>query len=83
MAESRYTIPLYNEMPSDEMIDWLHENPNDWSGDDFGIHLNQETDEYVSGGPGETVARDDETMKYWIEDKDGNKKPFSNQETWG
>ena len=80
MAESRYKIPMHDEMPSEEMIDWLSENTSDWQGDDFGIHLNLESDDYVSGEPGETVARDDETMKYWIEDRDGNKKTCHSQE---
>lgn len=32
-----YQVPAYEEEPSEEMIDWLNENPGSWEGDDCGI----------------------------------------------
>lgn len=81
MADSRFKVPLFDEMPSDEMIDWLHENPNDWEGDESGIALSfpgqgDQNIKYSQAFPGDYVVRNDETMEYWCEDAQGNRKPF-------
>lgn len=63
---NRYQIPLHDEMPSDEMVEWLHENTEDWDGDPSGITLihNDGTEEL--GLPGDFVVRD-ENGRYSIE----------------
>ena len=51
---SYYLIPAHGVMPSEEMIEWLHENPLDWDGDDDGITLYvADKDEPELGSPGE------------------------------
>lgn len=58
-----YKIPDYTEEPSFEMIDFLHENPNDWDGDECGIVLynDSESDEpSYRGGPGDWVYKDED-----------------------
>lgn len=73
-----YRIPKHDEMPSEEMIDWLGENTMDWSGDESGIALDvlraNGEDEYEVGGPGDWVVctnsvyriRNDEWMKQYV-----------------
>lgn len=54
-----YRIPQHNEDPSDEMVDFLSENTEDWDGDDSGITLGT-TDGSAGdelGGPGDWVVR--------------------------
>lgn len=62
----RYQIPQYNEAPSEEMIEWLSENIEDWDGDPSGITLihNDNTEEF--GAPGDWVVRD-ENGRYRIQ----------------
>ena len=55
---SCYLIPAHGVMPSDEMIEWLHENPLDWDGDDGGINIYvADKDEPELGSPGDYVVR--------------------------
>ena len=51
---SCYLIPAHGVMPSEEMIEWLHENPLDWDGDDGGITLEVAgKEDHELGSPGE------------------------------
>jgi len=63
---NRYQIPQHDEAPSEEMIEWLHENLEDWNGEPDGITLihNDGTEEH--GAPGDWVVRDEHGM-YRIE----------------
>ena len=58
MSTTRYQIPRHDQEPSEEMIEWLHENIEDWSGDECGIALihNDGTEEL--GLPGDWIVRD-------------------------
>ena len=33
----KFQIPAHDEMPSDEMIEWLHSIKQEWDGDESGI----------------------------------------------
>ena len=39
MTTNRYQIPQHDQEPSEEMIEWLHENTEDWSGEKAGVSL--------------------------------------------
>ena len=32
-----YRVPMHDEDPTDEMIEWLHSSPLSWDGDESGI----------------------------------------------
>jgi hypothetical protein len=57
-----WQIPQRDEMPSDEMIEWLHEMSQEWDGDESGIVIfpplgpNGEVGESKVGGPGDYVV---------------------------
>ena len=63
---NRYQIPQYDEDASEEMIEWLHENAEDWDGDPFGITLYHDDGSEEFGAPGDWVVRD-ENGRYRIE----------------
>lgn len=54
-----YQIPDYTEEPSEEMIEFLNENPRDWDGDETGIVLYDENDVEIYGAPGDWVYKDE------------------------
>jgi len=62
----RYQIPSHDVAPSDEMIEWLHENIEDWSGDECGIVLIHNDGTEETGFPGDWVVRDKDG-RYHIE----------------
>lgn len=66
MSTTRYQIPRHDQEPSEEMIDWLHENTEDWSGDECGIVLVHTDGGEETGFPGDWVVRD-ENGRYHIE----------------
>lgn len=34
-----YRVPLHDEHPTEEMIEWLHSSPLSWDGDESGIAI--------------------------------------------
>lgn len=54
----RYQIPHHHQEPSEEMIEWLHENTEDWSGDESGIVLIHTDGGEEHGAPGDWIVRD-------------------------
>lgn len=46
-----WQVPQHDEMPSEEMIEWLGKCTQDWSGDESGINI----EDHVAG-PGDWVA---------------------------
>lgn len=56
---NRYQIPQHDQMPSEEMIEWLSENVEDWSGDESGILLIHNDGTEEMGVPGDWVVRDE------------------------
>ena len=34
-----FKVPAHDEMPSEEMIEWLHEMSQEWDGDECGISI--------------------------------------------
>lgn len=63
---NRYQIPQHDVEPTEEMIEWLHENEEDWSGDECGIVLIHNDGTEETGYPGDWVVRD-EHGRYHIE----------------
>jgi hypothetical protein len=57
-----WQIPKHDEMPSEEMIAWLHEMKQEWDGDESGISIapplgpNDEIGEAKLGGPGDYIV---------------------------
>jgi len=54
-----YQIPKRGETPSEEMIEFLNQNPLDWDGDDEGINLSVIEGENQVGFPGDWVVEMD------------------------
>ena len=60
-----WQIPLHDEMPSEEMIDWLSEMTQEWDGDESGITiwppcgLTDEKQKSKTGAPGDYVVESD------------------------
>ena len=62
----KYQIPAHDDMPSDEMIDWLHSIKQEWNGDESGITVNQGRDEkgeevWTIAAPGDWLIQDEAT----------------------
>lgn len=53
-----WKIPQHDEMPSEEMIAWLHEMTQEWDGDESGITICSLDGEHKVGGPGDFVVED-------------------------
>lgn len=62
---NRFQIPAHEE-PTPEMIEWLHENTEDWTGDESGIVLIHNDGTEETGEPGDWVVRDNQG-RYSIE----------------
>lgn len=62
MSVRVFKVPAYDQMPSDEMIEWLHEMSQEWDGDECGISIypplgsNGEVGEPKLAGPGDYVV---------------------------
>jgi hypothetical protein len=54
MTIVKFQIPQRDEMPSEEMVEFLHECTQEWDGDEEGITIGD-----VLGGPGDWVVRCD------------------------
>lgn len=67
----RYQIPQHYVAPSEEMIEWLHENTEDWEGDESGIVLIHNDGTQENGAPGDWVVRDS-NGRYSIEKDETN-----------
>lgn len=65
---NRYQIPAHNEEPSTEMVEWLHENAENWEGNDTGIVLYHDDGSAETGFPGDWLVRD-EAGRYSVERK--------------
>lgn len=57
-----FKVPAYDEMPSDEMIEWLHQMSQEWDGDECGLSIYPplgpagEVGEPKLAGPGDYVV---------------------------
>lgn len=73
--ETRYQIPEEGVAPSEQMINWLHENELPWEGDDGGVILrDREGNVTQIGYPGDWVVRDIDG-RYRIESKETDDTP--------
>ena len=60
-----WQIPQHDQMPSEEMIEWLHQMGQEWDGDESGISIapplgpNGEVRDAKVGGPGDYVVEND------------------------
>lgn len=54
-----WKIPQHDEMPSEEMIDWLSEMTQEWDGDESGITISSPDGNDMVGGPGDYVVESD------------------------
>lgn len=54
-----WKIPQHDEMPSEEMIDWLSVMTQEWDGDESGITICSLDGEHKLGGPGDYVVESD------------------------
>lgn len=61
----KYQIPAHDDMPSDEMIEWLHGLDQEWDGDESGITvlIGEENGEqkWEIGAPGDWLIQDEAT----------------------
>ena len=55
-----FKIPDYDEDPSDEMVEFLHGNPEKWYGDECGIILIHNDGSEEEGVPGDSVFKDED-----------------------
>lgn len=51
-----YRVPLRGEEPSEEMVEWLHKNPLEWSGDDDGMIFEMPSGDEVSATHGDLIT---------------------------
>ena len=51
-----WKIPQHDEMPSEEMIDWLSEMTQEWDGDESGITISFPSGYDMVGAPGDYVV---------------------------
>lgn len=62
----KFQVPAHDEMPSDEMIEWLHSIKQEWDGDESGITVlvgmtpGGEQDWRIAG-PGDWLIQDEAT----------------------
>ena len=54
-----WKIPQHDEMPSEEMIDWLSEMTQEWDGDESGITITSPEGKEMAGAPGDYVIESD------------------------
>lgn len=55
-----WKIPQHDEMPSEEMIDWLSEMTQEWDGDESGITISPpDGGDAKIGAPGDYVVESD------------------------
>jgi len=67
----RYQIPQHDEDPTEEMIEFLNANPEEWDGDPSGILLHHDDGTQEFGNHGDWVVRD-ANGRYSIEKGDCN-----------
>ena len=59
MTMTKYQIPQHDEMPSEDMIEWLNKCSQEWDGDSLGLNIMQANGEFMTGGPGDWVVECD------------------------
>ena len=65
-----YQIPKYDQDPSEEMIDFLAQNPLPWDGDECGINLSLPDGSEIVGIPGDWVVRAEDGVYRIVQEAD-------------
>jgi hypothetical protein len=70
-----FQVPTHDQMPSEEMIEWLHEMTQEWDGDESGIVIfppvgsNGEVGEEKIAGPGDYIVSVNGTYHVLLRDE--------------
>jgi hypothetical protein len=56
---NKFQVPAVDEMPSDELIEFLHENQREWEGSGDGVVIEMLNGKRVLANPGDYIVRDE------------------------